>query len=110
MDFNRTIIKIINTLGRKWDFFLVRIVIPGTDWKVFDALSEIYPCFRNMKIQVFTAPRTKLWGGFQSYVPVSLSLHRGSNVTITHDALDLTIQGPPRPWPQPPLLYRDPHW
>ena len=35
---------------------------------------------------------------FQSSVSVSLSVHMGSQVTITHDALDLTVQGTSWPW------------
>ena len=37
-----------------------------------------------------------------SVMSVCPSVHRGSHVTITHNALDLTVQDPPNPGPAPP--------
>ena len=45
-------------------------------------------------IYIITNPTTKFWEG-NVFSLVCLSVHRGSHVTITHDALDLTIQRSP---------------
>ena len=47
-----------------------------------------------------TAPPTKLWEG-NVFTCVCLSVHRGPHLTITHDALGLTVQGPPPALPPP---------
>ena len=39
-----------------------------------------------------------------------LYVHGGPHVTITHDALYLTVQGPPAPWTSDPDLGHPPLW
>ena len=43
----------------------------------------------------------KLWEG-NVFIVVCLSVHRGPYVTITHDALDLTVQSPLHIRPEDP--------
>ena len=54
-------------------------------------------------------PPTELREGnvFSCVCPFRLSVHRWSYVTITHDALDLTVEGSPLPRPSPPLQTRE---
>ena len=54
-------------------------------------------CLRLYDCRVFYCPPTKLWQG-NVFIRVRMSFHngergRGSRVSITHYALDLTVQG-----------------
>ena len=52
----------------------------------------------------YRLPR-KLWeGNVFSHVCLSFCLRGGSHVTITHDALDLTVQEPLHSWPHSLLV------
>ena len=51
-------------------------------------------CHQDIKIMLLPANAMQLWEG-NVFSRVCLSFHRGSHMTINHDALDLTIQGIP---------------
>ena len=90
-------------------------------WKFTSMMCSIsFECTQSMhllctsklgSVQGFLTARQRSCGKVMfSVVSVHHSVHRGSLVTITHDALDLTIQGPF--WSPPPQhgtsLYRGP--
>ena len=76
-------------------------------------ISEEYMVYKQMIVGVnFYHPPTELREGnvfVHVYPSVSLSVHRGGGpcMTITHDALDLTVQGP---YPCPPPKKRNQAW
>ena len=84
--------------GSIWgDFSLVYVKWDSTQ-------CEIEPASDYLLLDIYRLP-TKLWEG-NVFTHVYLSVHRGPHVTITHGALDLTVQDPHpsghQTWTPPP--------
>ena len=77
---------------------LVMLPYPVTEFNFEVGALFCYHTFLLMGALFVYRPPTKLREG-NVFIPVYLSVHRGSHVTIAHDALDITVQGTPSPLP-----------